>query len=103
MVSGLAPGKLAATVMVGKSIWGSGDTGRTVNATAPASAIAAVSKTVATGRWMNGGERLMSRRFCPPPLPSEWAREFFSQDHDVCSFFCRGPDPGARVLFAMDM
>src|SRR6267142_1223304 len=60
MVSGLAPGKLAATVMVGKSIWGSGDTGRLVNATAPASAIATVSKTVATGRWMNGAERLMA-------------------------------------------
>ena len=50
MVSGLAPGKAAATVMVGKSIWGSGDTGRTVKATAPANAIAAVNKTVATGR-----------------------------------------------------
>jgi hypothetical protein len=49
MISGLAPGKFADTEIVGKSICGSGETGNNLNATAPASAIAAVSRTVATG------------------------------------------------------
>ena len=40
MVSGLAPGRLALTEMVGKSTCGSGETGSKRNATAPASAIA---------------------------------------------------------------
>src|SRR5271170_1193422 len=60
MISGLAPGKLAPTEIVGKSICGNGDTGNERNATAPASAIAAVSNAVATGRWMNGVDRLMA-------------------------------------------
>jgi hypothetical protein len=59
MVSGLAPGSDADTEMVGKSICGKGDTGRKRNATAPASAIATVSRVVATGRWMKGAERFM--------------------------------------------
>src|SRR5262245_30841173 len=61
MVSGLPPGKLAWTEIVGKSICGSGETGNTPYATAPASAIAAVSRTVATGRSMNGEDMLISR------------------------------------------
>jgi hypothetical protein len=50
MISALAPGKLAPTEIVGKSTWGKGETGRTLNAIAPAMAIAVVSKVVATGR-----------------------------------------------------
>jgi hypothetical protein len=49
MISGLAPGRFACTEIVGKSICGSGETGNNLNATAPASAIAAVKSTVATG------------------------------------------------------
>jgi hypothetical protein len=49
MISGLAPGKFADTEIVGKSICGNGETGNNLNATAPASAIAAVKSTVATG------------------------------------------------------
>src|ERR1035441_5756942 len=49
MVSGLAPGKLAFTEIVGKSTCGSGDTGRMRNASAPDSAIATVRSVVATG------------------------------------------------------
>src|SRR5271163_507037 len=60
MISALAPGRLALTEMVGKSTWGSGETGSTVNAMAPAIATATVSSVVATGRWMNGEERLMT-------------------------------------------
>jgi hypothetical protein len=59
MISGLAPGKLAPTEIVGKSICGSGETGNSRNATAPASAIAAVRSVVATGRRINGEERLI--------------------------------------------
>src|SRR5271155_390655 len=59
IIAGLAPGKLADTEIVGKSICGSGDTGKTLKATPPASAIAAVSRVVATGRAMNGEDRLM--------------------------------------------
>src|SRR5580698_9345253 len=73
MISGLAPGNCADTEMVGKSICGRGDTGRKLKATAPARAIATVSKVVATGRRMNGEDRLIaSRRREPPPCLPGW-------------------------------
>ncbi len=59
MICALAPGRPAFTLIVGKSTWGKGDTGSTVNAIAPAMATAMVSSVVATGRRMNGEERLM--------------------------------------------
>ena len=58
MMSGLRPGSDAATVMVGKSTCGSGDTGSTVNAIAPASATATVSSVVATGRCDEDARRV---------------------------------------------
>src|SRR5438046_865218 len=58
MVSGLAPGSDAETEMVGKSTWGSGDTGSRRNAAAPARARPMVSSVVATGRSMKGADRL---------------------------------------------
>jgi hypothetical protein len=57
MVSGLAPGRLALTEIVGKSTWGNGDTGRTRKATAPDRAMARVMSVVATGLWTKGAER----------------------------------------------
>src|SRR4030095_6534850 len=68
MISGLAPGRLDWTEIVGKSICGNGETGNNVKATAPASAIATVNKVVATGRRMNGDERLMMSPIGPPQL-----------------------------------
>jgi hypothetical protein len=62
MISGLAPGNEAATEMVGKSTCGSGETGKKLKATAPASATAIVNKVVATGRRMNGDDKLISVR-----------------------------------------
>src|SRR5271169_592297 len=68
IISALAPGKLALTEIVGKSTWGSGETGRTSKAMAPAMAMAIVSKVVATGRWMKGSDtfirnpRVVARR-----------------------------------------
>ena len=59
MICALAPGRLALTVMVGKSTCGSGATGSTTNAMAPAIATATVSSVVATGRWMKGAEMFM--------------------------------------------
>src|ERR1019366_3859229 len=59
IMAALAPGKLALTEIVGKSTSGSGDTGRTSYATAPARAIATVSSVVATGRRMKGAEMFM--------------------------------------------
>src|SRR5689334_8785850 len=59
IVSGLAPGRFAETKMTGKSICGSGDTGSSVKATAPASTTERLSRVVATGRLMNGEDRLM--------------------------------------------
>ncbi len=50
MISGLAPGNDAPTLMVGKSTCGSGATGSCRYATAPASAIAAVNSVVPTDR-----------------------------------------------------
>src|SRR5271157_2679293 len=60
MISGLAPGNPAPTEIVGKSTCGSGDTGNSLKATAPARAMAAVRRVVATGRRMNGDERLIT-------------------------------------------
>ena len=54
MVSGLAPGRLACTWMVGNSTCGSGETGRLRNATMPASASAIVSRVVPTEFRMKG-------------------------------------------------
>jgi hypothetical protein len=59
MISGLAPGRDAPTVMVGKSICGSGATGKKKKATDPASAIAIVRRVVATGRCMKGEDKLI--------------------------------------------
>src|SRR5438105_1382969 len=67
MVSGLAPGSVAFTEMLGYSTCGSGETGRKKKASAPDKPRAMVSKVVATGRWMKGDEMLMRH----PPLPVE--------------------------------
>jgi len=50
MISALAPGSDELTEMVGKSTWGSGATGRTLNAIPPAMAMPTVISVVATGR-----------------------------------------------------
>jgi hypothetical protein len=50
VISGLPPGRLAETEMVGKSTCGKGETGRTANAMAPTRITPTVSKVVATGR-----------------------------------------------------
>ncbi len=50
MVSGLAPGKLAETLIVGNSTCGSAATGRNWNAITPTSVIPMVNRVVATGR-----------------------------------------------------
>jgi len=56
MVSGLAPGKLALTEIVGNSTSGSGDTGSIRYAVAPPSVMAATRSVVATGFRMKGSE-----------------------------------------------
>src|SRR5579859_7055222 len=61
IVSGLAPGRFAPTEIVGKSTCGSGETGRKLNATMPDSKIAKVISDVATGRRINGPEKLDDR------------------------------------------
>jgi hypothetical protein len=65
MVVGLAPGSVARTLMVGKSICGSGDTGSTKNAPMPASAMPTVKSNVPMGRRMKMAEMFMR----PPALP----------------------------------
>ncbi len=65
IMSGLAPGSPAATLIVGKSTCGSGDTGSTINEIMPAIANAIVSSVVATGRSMNTREGFM-----PDSLPA---------------------------------
>src|SRR5262245_6053710 len=62
IVVGLAPGRLALTLRVGKSTLGNGDTGSWVNAANPASRSAAASSEVALGRRMNGADRFT---LCP--------------------------------------
>src|SRR4029453_8359865 len=60
IVSGLAPGSDALTEMTGKSTCGSGETARNMKATAPDRMIDRFSSVVATGRLMNGDERLIA-------------------------------------------
>src|SRR5271168_5230771 len=67
MICALPPGRLAETEIVGKSTWGSGETGNTLKAIPPAIAIAAVSRVVATGRRMKGAERFTR----DPPAPAQ--------------------------------
>src|SRR5690625_632538 len=50
MVSGLAPGKLAVTVIMGKSICGKGATGKKRKAKKPTAIIAMQINVLATGR-----------------------------------------------------
>jgi hypothetical protein len=61
IISGLAPGNPAPTVIVGKSICGRGAIGRKKKATPPARAMATVRRAVATGRCMNGEDKLISQ------------------------------------------
>src|SRR5690554_4178795 len=61
MVSGLAPGMLADTVIIGKSICGSGATGSRKYDSAPVNNIASVANVVATGRMMKTPNHLMRR------------------------------------------
>src|SRR6266446_9038982 len=67
IVSGLAPGICAKTEIVGKSTCGSGDTGSLKNANTPASATPIVNSVVATGRSMNGVDRLIGDRTAAVP------------------------------------
>ena len=69
IVSGLAPGYLPTTLMVGKSTRGSGATGRNGKAAKPTSTSAAVSSEVAMGRRMKGVEMLMAASLPCPQLP----------------------------------
>ena len=62
--AGLAPGNVACTEMVGISTSGSGETGSLKKAMVPAATNPNVSSVVATGRRMNGLDRLM-REFDP--------------------------------------
>ena len=68
MVSGSAPGREAETEMVGKSTWGSGDTGRRRKAMMPASRSPTVRSVVATGRRMNVAEMFMEDPYHPRPV-----------------------------------
>ncbi len=69
MVSGLAPGSEALTLIEGKSTCGKGETGSTKKAQMPASARPMVSSTVATGRRTKGSERFTVR---PPATHRAW-------------------------------
>src|SRR5438270_5623484 len=80
-MSGLAPGKFAETLIVGKSTCGNGAVGSCKKATNPARAIAAVSNAVAIGRRMNGAE-----------MPSDLALS-------ETAFMPAQPQEGPRVLF----
>ena len=58
--SGLAPGSVACTEMVGISTSGSGETGSLKKAMIPAATNPNVNSVVATGRRINGLEKLIS-------------------------------------------
>src|SRR6266496_5857533 len=65
MVSGLAPGRDAPTLITGNSTCGNGATGRNRNARIPASSSPTVSREVPTGRLMNGDETLKLNLLLP--------------------------------------
>src|SRR5215469_3354961 len=75
IISGLAPGRPACTRIVGKSICGSGETGRTLKATAPARAMPMVSNVGATGRLINGADTFMASPAREHPLGRSLASE----------------------------
>ena len=58
--AGLAPGRVACTMMVGMSTSGSGDTGSLKNAMTPATTSPRDSSVVPTGRRMKGAERFIA-------------------------------------------
>src|SRR3954465_12334084 len=62
IVSALAPGSVAVTAMVGKSTFGSAETGRSRKPKMPNAIIVAVMSVVITGRRMQSSERVM---LCP--------------------------------------
>src|ERR1700693_1493725 len=68
IVSGLAPGRLAFTVIVGKSTVGRALTERRRYEVMPKKRIPVITSTVVTGRRMNSSEK-----FIAPPLPG-WLR-----------------------------
>src|ERR1700712_1252978 len=61
ITSGLAPARLAETLIVGKSTWGRGATASEKNPAIPASATPIVSRTVPTGRLIKGADRFKLR------------------------------------------
>ena len=75
MVSGLAPGRLAPTLIVGKSTCGSGDTGSWKYPIAPAKVTAIVNNVVATGLRIKGSERFIGtphrNGFIRCPIPTQ--------------------------------
>src|SRR5205823_5509509 len=74
IVSGLAPGICAKTEIVGNSTCGSGETGSLKNANIPASAMPIVKSVVATGRSINGVDRLIGDRTASVPVACGDAR-----------------------------
>ena len=70
IVSGLAPGRLAETWIVGNSTCGRGATGRKKYATPPASATAIVRRVVPIGLRMKASETLTG----PPSRPARARR-----------------------------
>ena len=56
MISGLAPGRLALTVIVGKSTVGRAATGSRLYPMVPPTSSAAINSAVAIGRRINGSE-----------------------------------------------
>ncbi len=83
MVSGLAPGNDADTLMVGKSTLGSGATGKRGKATMPVSATAIIKSEVATGRRMKGAEMFMARSSRPPALQARWRQPWSRVASDI--------------------
>src|SRR5438094_505222 len=71
IVSGLAPGRLAFTVIVGKSTVGRSLTGSRLYAEIPKNRMPAMTSTVMTGRRMNKEEKLMVR-FRRDLRPHRW-------------------------------
>src|SRR5216684_7876685 len=65
IVPGLAPGKLAVTVIVGKSTLGSAATGSRLYAPTPNTSTPSIKSEVAIGRRIKGSEMLIEDQLIP--------------------------------------
>jgi hypothetical protein len=88
IVSALAPGRVAVTAMVGKSTFGSAETGRSLKPNTPKAMIEAVSSVVITGRRIQSSESVIAQA---PALGARGATGVPSDNNNCPSVMTSSP------------